>query len=369
MIENLAQSRICVEKPLLAEENAMKVISEKSNSKQHFTKLVSGFFGQKIWPRYNKNRNMNVITVSFVTTSTKSIDWTPIEALKNMKNIDGKHMVIDVDYEKSVRSLTHSEAVKKVVRDKIEPYVGIRFKFTQNIGDFAGVRISFDPDGGTWSLIGTDCLKSGDASTLNFAWLDVGTIMHEFGHVLGLTHEHSAKQKIAWNDSKLYDWAKQTQKWDSSTTYSNIIEKYSIDQTNGVVYDPNSIMLYFYPESLTADNTSVNENQTLSDNDKYYLTKVYPGSEVEQDKQDKQDKIQANQYSVMSTGKSIKFNWKTLLCIAIIITLLVLVCVIVSYVINRPSTLPDNYTNWKKTNGILTSPVLNSGSYVPYIPA
>ena len=76
---------------------------------------------------------------------------------------------------------------KKVVRERIQPFVGLKFVFVPQGGN---VRVSFNPHGGAYSLVGTDCLKSKEQSTMNLGWLDAGTIMHEFGHVLGMIHEH-----------------------------------------------------------------------------------------------------------------------------------------------------------------------------------
>ena len=46
-MDNLTQSRICVEKPLAHEENVMKNLSDRSNSHQHFKKLSAAFLTQK----------------------------------------------------------------------------------------------------------------------------------------------------------------------------------------------------------------------------------------------------------------------------------------------------------------------------------
>jgi hypothetical protein len=108
-----------------------------------------------------------------------------------------------------------------------------------------GLKFVFIPHGGSYSLVGTDCIKSDESTTMNFGWLDASTIMHEFGHVLGMIHEHqNPKGKpIAWDDSKVYQWAMQTQGWDQTKTYHNIIERYNVDQLNASKFDW-KILLY-----------------------------------------------------------------------------------------------------------------------------
>ena len=120
------------------------------------------------------------ITVSFVAlpNTIKSIDWTPIAALKGLKNRDGSSVKLD-PIEEEIRKLSPVEAVKKVVRERIQPLVGLEFVFIPHGGV---VRVGFNPHGGSYSLVGTDCIKSDESTTMNFGWLDAATIMHEFGH-------------------------------------------------------------------------------------------------------------------------------------------------------------------------------------------
>lgn len=276
-MDNLSQLRICVEKPLPEEEHIMKHLSDKSNSHDHLKKLSAAFLTQKMWKSDSK------ITISFVSSpnTIKNVDWTPIAVLKGSKNSDGSPAILD-PIEEEIRKLSPIEAVKKVVRERFEPIVGLKFVFVNQGGM---VRISFNPHGGCNSLVGTDCIKSKDSSTMNFAWLDAGTIMHEFGHVLGLIHEHQNPngKTIPWDDSKLYTWAMQTQGWDTQTTYHNIIERYKADQVNASQYDPHSIMEYFFPASLTTDHVGMPNNHILSPEDVIYISKVYPGGRMTPD--------------------------------------------------------------------------------------
>jgi len=83
-------------------------------------------------------------------------------------------------------------------------YANIKFSYSLEKG--ATIRISFDSSNGSWSYVGTD-IKSIDPEdpTMNLGWIDAtspaisasdrGTILHEFGHVLGLLHEHQSPNR------------------------------------------------------------------------------------------------------------------------------------------------------------------------------
>jgi len=266
----LGQLRICVEKPLRVEEHAMHSLRNGANSEQHFHRLRAAFFTQKLWPKGT------TIRVSFYPRPSNRVmaSWTPIDVMKARREPDGSAAKIDpIEYK--IRDLSFEDAVRKVVHERISPYCGLKFVFVPSGGN---VRIGFDAGNGSWSLVGTDSLKS-DKKTMNFAWLDAATIMHEFGHVLGMIHEHQNPRgnPIEWNIPVVDAWATQTQGWNKQTTYSNIIQHYSLDQINGSKYDPGSIMMYFFPAKMTTDHKGTNINMMLSPTDVIYINKLYPG--------------------------------------------------------------------------------------------
>lgn len=81
-------------------------------------------------------------------------------------------------------------------------YANITFSMVDANGD---IRITFNPDLGSWSYVGLGCksskIKATDP-TMNLGWIDdksanldpneKGTILHEFGHALGMMHEHQS---------------------------------------------------------------------------------------------------------------------------------------------------------------------------------
>jgi hypothetical protein len=96
---------------------------------------------------------------------------------------------------------------------------------------------------------------------------------------MGMIHEHQNPRgtPIKWNVTKVEEYMKDTQGWDIKQTQENVIDRYSIDTINGSDFDPDSVMLYFYPADLTLDNKGTHENNTLSLTDMIWLSKIYPG--------------------------------------------------------------------------------------------
>lgn len=273
MSETLSQLHLCIEKNSKEQEDLLNDSMKNANSPFHAEKLSAAFMTSKLWP---KGR---IINISFIKNTGPPPVWTSLEKLKEQKDVNGKPVEID-PLEISVRKLPNlQQAVIEVVKQRIDPICNLTFKFVEKDGD---VRVSFMKGKGSWALLGTDCLTlPKDQPTVNFGWMDVATIIHEFGHVIGMIHEHQNPlgKGIPWDTKKVYAWAKSTQGWDEKTTYNNILMKYDLTQINGSSYDPKSIMLYFFPGILTTTGIGTQQNRVLSNNDIKYILNMYPGDD------------------------------------------------------------------------------------------
>jgi hypothetical protein len=162
-------------------------------------------------------------------------------------------------------------------------HANLTFDFN-NAAD-AEIRISFDPSDGAWSYVGTDCLNiPKNQATMNLGFQDGGTSGHEFGHAIGLGHEHqNPAGGIEWNeDVVIRDLAGPPNFWTPEQTRHNVIRKYSLDQINGTGFDPDSIMLYAFPGSWTKTGQGTHANEVLSQMDLAFIASAlaYPPGEI-----------------------------------------------------------------------------------------
>jgi hypothetical protein len=149
------------------------------------------------------------------------------------------------------------------------------------------IRISFVP-GGSNSMLGTTCKWALDLTrpTMKFGWLTPASsdqavkqvVLHEFGHALGLIHEHqSPAGSINWNKENVYrDLTGPPANWTKEMVDLNIFQPIAASESNFSVFDPLSIMIYPIPVTWTMDGFSVNLNQTLSATDKAFIHGQYP---------------------------------------------------------------------------------------------
>jgi serralysin len=165
-------------------------------------------------------------------------------------------------------------------------YGNLKIQFVNDKQD-ADIQIAFQQGAGSWSYIGTDAntIDPGEP-TMNFGWFDETTpdkefsrtTKHEFGHALGLIHEHqNPADGINWNKEAVYkELNGPPNNWPRETIDHNMFERYSKTITQYTDVDPRSIMMYFIPAEWTVDHKSFGENVfDLSDTDKKFIKDQY----------------------------------------------------------------------------------------------
>lgn len=185
-----------------------------------------------------------------------------------------------------VRFLNGSDKLQNTIKNfakQWEKYANISFVFI--LKGNSNIRINLDSKGGYNSLIGTLANSvSQNEKTMNLDTTDFNNeqiikrvVLHEFGHVLGLLHEHfNPLSGISWNKDSVYNDLYRTDGWNKMTVDHNIFQEYKLSYTNGTLYDKFSIMEYPIKSGWTTNGYSVGWNTELSSGDIMLIKSLYP---------------------------------------------------------------------------------------------
>lgn len=147
------------------------------------------------------------------------------------------------------------------------------------------IRISFSRKG-SWSVLGkyAEQVPKGEP-TMNFGWLNKHSsdlavrevVLHEFGHALGLIHEHQNPDGgIQWNEEKVIEsLSGPPNNWSEEKIRRNVLDHYTAHKIHGTPFDMNSIMLYPFPAEWTTNTNGTRNNTDLSDMDISLVQELY----------------------------------------------------------------------------------------------
>lgn len=181
------------------------------------------------------------------------------------------------------------ERVRMAARAWVAPgMANVRFEFAETAP--SDIRIAFAQGKGSWSYIGKLCRSIPEPKpTMNFGWLTPQSsddaiqrvVLHEFGHALGLIHEHqNPNRPIAWNRAAvIHDLSGPPNLWNPETIAENMFKKYEPDELAATKVDPTSIMMYPIPRGWTLDGTTAGLNSALSPDDKALIRQLYPSGQ------------------------------------------------------------------------------------------
>ena len=188
--------------------------------------------------------------------------------------------------------------LKNMIREVVDEwtqYANVAFIADDNdnySGDTADIKIYFSPNAEYNSFVGIDSwrsflrenkntptmklgfinetVRSADGSVV--PWVK-GTVLHEFGHALGLEHEHqNPSGGVQWNkEAVIKDLSGPPNNWTIDIIERNIFKALSQTYTQYTQYDPSSVMHYSFPASWTLNGIAIPENDDLSETDKSFI--------------------------------------------------------------------------------------------------
>jgi hypothetical protein len=149
-------------------------------------------------------------------------------------------------------------------------------------------RLSTPPEmSGYWSFVGTDILSIPRGSpTMNLEAFTMQTsesefhrvVRHETGHTLGFPHEHMRRQLVAKIDpGKAIAFFGRTQGWSEAEVRQQVLTPIEESSIRGTAHaDPNSIMCYQIPGTITKDGQPIIGGLDIDASDFAFASLIYP---------------------------------------------------------------------------------------------
>ncbi|CAM1360649.1 metalloprotease, M12A family precursor [Tenacibaculum sediminilitoris] len=277
---------------------------------------------------YNCEKNTDDILETDVVTTQNEVPHVCIEKWNNDEGKMEKGASIKTKQWKSgqtirVKFLNGNNFVQSKVKQyavEWENYANIKFEWVSS-NSSANIKIGFREgqfanDSGSWSYLGTDSNNS--SHSMHFGWFNNNTsdtefrrtTIHEFGHALGLVHEHqNPVAGINWNKEVVYAYyAGAPNYWSRSQVDNNLFNRISASSSNYSDYDRLSIMHYPVPAEHTTDGVGVGRNTQLSATDKSFIARIYPGDSNPPNDDICEGVAEYNQYNYYVEGDKVTYQ-------------------------------------------------------------
>lgn len=154
--------------------------------------------------------------------------------------------------------------VKSVLMKHAQPYVNLKFSFVDS-----GGKLTIVNNGKSGGM--TNCLGC-ESPVISISSAQVGLVLHEFGHALGMHHEmKNPNLKLTWNVAVL------TQMYggNEDLVKSQIVDKINPREVNALAFDKNSVMIYPLPATTNKEGVKMGWVNKYTDIDRQWLEITY----------------------------------------------------------------------------------------------
>jgi serralysin len=163
---------------------------------------------------------------------------------------------------------------------------GANLKFIESVAADSDIRVTFKGTG-FWSYIGQRAAAHGKSEpTLSLSFTSMPTddylrriTLHEFGHAIGLLHEHQQPlSTMAWDRQKVLNYFTGPPNcWPVSTVEAQILRPEAHpEEIASTAFDPRSVMTYAIDPRLTTNGKGIPYNNALSATDRTFIAQQYP---------------------------------------------------------------------------------------------
>ena len=195
----------------------------------------------------------------------------------------------------------HAKGVKLTVSFLDNPPRDLRDRILQNMNAWssrinasfvevnsdAQVRIARTERDGYWSFLGTDILSipagqptmNLDSFTMQMPEREFHRVIrHETGHTLGCPHEHMRGELVdRIDEEKAIEFFGETQGWTPEEVRQQVLTPLEDGSLIGTAHaDPNSIMCYQIPGTITKDGQPILGGLDIDESDFEFMASIYP---------------------------------------------------------------------------------------------
>jgi len=173
--------------------------------------------------------------------------------------------------------VSKASQVLTILKKYAFPYINLRFQIGRT-GDSV-VTIKVNPAQGPTANISGNTTGIGTKNpVVSIYTLKQGTILHEFGHAMGMFHEHqnpSPNNPIQWDKAAVYAFYVDKQHWKKDSVDSQILNRRNKAKSLYTAWDTKSIMNYNIKMGLTSAPVKVFVGGEYSDGDKSWFKLKY----------------------------------------------------------------------------------------------